>query len=537
MRKFCALFLCFILILPINVLANSYDDLLNKVNEGFYIISTKFEYCYFNENPDYTKGMVKEAASEARTYIDEGLSSQDQYINELLKAYIAISDGNTNEAKACLEKAGISINEYAAVNGKAEAVYIYECISICYVVLGDYEKAEIFANHIEAAGQPVAIKYAEHKRSVLLTCIYIKSGQTDKADKNLEVLLNGENSWRYNPYDFSIVNIKTLDDYIYKTQGKIIKEDRVKVRIDDKILVLPEESQPFIHDGRTMVPFRVICENIGADVEWMDETNTVIVRRADSVIKMSIGSKNAFLNDKEIVMDVAPVISDGKTYIPLRYIAELLGEKIRWDGETKTAYIYPDTEGRLDTAMWLNALNANYAMRSGSSLEQLALKKRSKDMVTYAREYLSDGWGATDRQRTLQVVMTLYQGLHNEFFLQMMEEYDDPIFTDVKKRWGDSGIIAWDLCRVAQVTCLAYHAGFITFDEYLNLTIPAAEIMQKTFTCWADMGENYLYGVAFWQGLSEYTDNQMEVRHRAQAHERALNQSFIKNLNWEQRLR
>lgn len=51
----------------------------------------------------------------------------------------------------------------------------------------------------------------------------------------------------------------------------------------------------------------------------------------DKIIELNIGSKKARVDNKEIELDVEPIIKDGRTLVPIRFIAESLGCEVFWD--------------------------------------------------------------------------------------------------------------------------------------------------------------------------------------------------------------
>ena len=91
--------------------------------------------------------------------------------------------------------------------------------------------------------------------------------------------------------------------------------------------------------GRAMVPMRVIFEALGASVEWDSASNTVTAIKEDTVVRASIGSAYIDVNGSSSTMDVAPLIWDGRTLVPVRFISEAFGCDVRWDGDTSTVYI------------------------------------------------------------------------------------------------------------------------------------------------------------------------------------------------------
>ncbi len=99
----------------------------------------------------------------------------------------------------------------------------------------------------------------------------------------------------------------------------------------------------FTENGRTFVPVRFVAEAFGIYVTWRGSSRTVTLSRGNIVVSMQIGSKTlSRLNDgskSEIIMDVAPVIKEGRTFLPVRYWAEAFGLEVTWDGQTKTVSV------------------------------------------------------------------------------------------------------------------------------------------------------------------------------------------------------
>lgn len=100
------------------------------------------------------------------------------------------------------------------------------------------------------------------------------------------------------------------------------------------------EPSPFIKNDRVLIPVRSICEELGAVVKWYKETYTVEIVKEDSVITFNIGSKKTLVNNKPIEIDVPAQIYNDRTFVPLRFISEVLGYKVEWDGITRSVLIY-----------------------------------------------------------------------------------------------------------------------------------------------------------------------------------------------------
>lgn len=100
---------------------------------------------------------------------------------------------------------------------------------------------------------------------------------------------------------------------------------------------------PIIENSRTLVPLRVIGENLGYDVQWSGMERMVVVSNKDRRVKLAINSKRVSVFDgsaeKNVTIDVAAKIVNNRTFVPLRAVAELFGEKVDWDGNARTAIV------------------------------------------------------------------------------------------------------------------------------------------------------------------------------------------------------
>ncbi len=106
---------------------------------------------------------------------------------------------------------------------------------------------------------------------------------------------------------------------------------------------------PFIENGRTLVPVRVISETLGFKVQWIAEEEKVVIGSPTDAgsgngIALFIGNATAYLNEHEtVILDVAPKVISGRTFVPVRFVAEQFGLNVRWDEENWTVIIGEET--------------------------------------------------------------------------------------------------------------------------------------------------------------------------------------------------
>lgn len=99
------------------------------------------------------------------------------------------------------------------------------------------------------------------------------------------------------------------------------------------------DIDPVVKEGRTLVPIRVIFESLGLSVDWQEETMTVIGKKEDTEIRLPVNQSVAYINEKQIPLDVPAQIVNSRTVVPVRFISESLGCDVDWDGGTQTVSI------------------------------------------------------------------------------------------------------------------------------------------------------------------------------------------------------
>lgn len=112
----------------------------------------------------------------------------------------------------------------------------------------------------------------------------------------------------------------------------------VTVTIDGKEVDFSDQGACIVND-RTLVPMRVIFEELGANVRWLHEFRVVAATKSMTDIYMQIDNPVYYVNDEQKALDVAPMIINSRTMIPGRAVAESLGCTVTWDQDTRTVII------------------------------------------------------------------------------------------------------------------------------------------------------------------------------------------------------
>ena len=128
--------------------------------------------------------------------------------------------------------------------------------------------------------------------------------------------------------------------FSYKTGYASPKARTLELTIGQKEIKVDGVSRemdvsPVIINNRTLVPIRFISESLGAGVTWNGDTKKVTIIYDLKWIDLWAGENRMVVNGKAIYLDVAPQIINGRTMLPLRFVAESLGLTVQWDQKTR----------------------------------------------------------------------------------------------------------------------------------------------------------------------------------------------------------
>lgn len=122
-------------------------------------------------------------------------------------------------------------------------------------------------------------------------------------------------------------------------------KQQVVVQVDGKYLhtVYGSGSEPFIENGRTMIPLKALADAFGFEVEWEQREQRITLTRDDVQTILTIGSSELRVNGQSRTFaDAVPAIRNDTTFLPVRPLAEILGANVHWDPATRTAVFRDD---------------------------------------------------------------------------------------------------------------------------------------------------------------------------------------------------
>ncbi len=144
---------------------------------------------------------------------------------------------------------------------------------------------------------------------------------------------SGGNWWENQDTDY--VQGESPAEYIPRPEY-VPGPDDINVIYKGKYLFF--ETKPMMKNARVMVPVRNVFGIFGMEIQWNEESQTAVCRNETHTIEITADKGTAVVNGQEASLDVPAFVTDGRLYVPLRFLGEALGISVSWD-EAKRAVI------------------------------------------------------------------------------------------------------------------------------------------------------------------------------------------------------
>ena len=136
----------------------------------------------------------------------------------------------------------------------------------------------------------------------------------------------------------------------------------VAVQVNGENVTFPNAS-PEVTNGRTMVPMRAVLEELGATVDYAEDTRTVTATLGDISLTHVIDTNTIEMGGGEkLTMDTASYVTKGSTLVPLRFFSQALGYEVYWDEGQRTAVV-------IDKDAFISDLDAKLTIVNGLNTE------------------------------------------------------------------------------------------------------------------------------------------------------------------------
>jgi hypothetical protein len=134
-----------------------------------------------------------------------------------------------------------------------------------------------------------------------------------------------------------VTRLNTVAELTFREQGGLYWNSGIQLFAGGRQL-LPEVP-PFIQDGSTLVPLRVIFEALGMAVGWDQAAQTVTATDQERKLVLRVGERKLTLNGVTKEFEVPAQVVNGSTFIPLRAVAESLGSAVFYGKFNNSAQI------------------------------------------------------------------------------------------------------------------------------------------------------------------------------------------------------
>ena len=121
------------------------------------------------------------------------------------------------------------------------------------------------------------------------------------------------------------------------------KSSGISVMVNGTTIKFPDQK-PIVQNERTLVPVRFVAEALGHKVLWDADSNSVNIDGGRIILY--IGTMKAAINGKSVILDVASTVINNRTMVPLRVVAETLDCSVDWISETNTVLVNAKKKGR-----------------------------------------------------------------------------------------------------------------------------------------------------------------------------------------------
>lgn len=143
-------------------------------------------------------------------------------------------------------------------------------------------------------------------------------------------------------------------------------EQPIKVLIDGAEVKLGS-SNPVVEKGSTLVPMRPLLEKLEVNISWNKQTQTVSGTKNGLTLSLTLGSTTATVNGEKTKLEVAPKSINNVTYVPVRFIGEIIGYKVEWNPALRTITYKSNKPAAPSTGfLWKAEHNGNTVYLLGS---------------------------------------------------------------------------------------------------------------------------------------------------------------------------
>lgn len=171
-------------------------------------------------------------------------------------------------------------------------------------------------------------------QTVLDRILAATDGEDDKWLEERKNAAQYATNWKYETYG-DAEYIEHVLQYYHNNIDYI----GAKVRVNGKLIKFADQFPIILDEGYTFVPVRGVAEALGAEVDWDHENYQAIIEKNGTEIIIPIGDDYAYVDYEPYLLESPSRLVNGRTMVPLRFIAENLNCEVDWDGAERTVVI------------------------------------------------------------------------------------------------------------------------------------------------------------------------------------------------------
>lgn len=128
---------------------------------------------------------------------------------------------------------------------------------------------------------------------------------------------------------------------IFSISASFGVEVRVSLKLNDHYI---ESDEPnILIDDTTYLVARSLVNTLGHTIDWNNDERKVTITTDEKTIEFIVDENLLYVNNTVVEIEKKPFIRNGRTYLPLRIVAEHLGCKIDFNQSTYTVHLTEET--------------------------------------------------------------------------------------------------------------------------------------------------------------------------------------------------
>jgi len=222
---------------------------------------------------------------------------------------------------------------YATFGGANGIAFVGKAVGMQLDVFGDGKGGRLRAEFTDAAGAVQRVTLAEKVDWVGWRTVSVELKDFEaRALKRVYMISKSQIAGEVVFDDLALIESTSAAD-----AGAPIA---VSLAVGKKDVLVGGEPQkldvaPLVSKERTFVPVRFVVDALGGAVDWDAATKKVTIRKDGHFIELWVGQTEMIADGARTASDVPPMLRDGRTLLPLRFVSEQLGLTVHYDAVTR----------------------------------------------------------------------------------------------------------------------------------------------------------------------------------------------------------